>query len=585
MTWRCYPDVSSGSFAQKHRNRAASSSYLRIEVAKPSVGPLSIGNANAGPNGAITGHTPTTQQRIIPHHSQATPRDIAASHNSTAERTGNLHTKCRNALVPRHAQCASKTTHVYMPAHRTADPAPSTTATMPSKSPLEVDTAPKSTSASSRSTSPRAPTGPWPWEKPGPIGALRRAHRALQRYAWDDPDKPREEKWFLFKLDCFLLTSACLGYFSKNLDHSNIGNAYVSGMKEALRMEGITGRYAGDEDTAIDFDSDAGGCVVGIDVLHGVGDECVAAYLVSSWYTKGERGKRVALFYSAAALAGMFSGYLQAGAYSGLNGRHGLEGWQWLFIVCGVISLPIAFLGYFFIPDFPETTRAFYITPAEAEKQRQRLIEEGQKPLGHNPWNRTKILHIAKQWQFWVLPLGYFLVQASFPIHQPAYALWLKSTGHSVYQRNVWPTGQVALGVVVQVIGGMLSDSPLLKGRRWPLIIVMQVGTLIGASILAAWDVSDSVKIFAFYISFFSAGAPGPYFAWYSDLIPHDHEMRGFVIASSNIFSHTNSIWYTIAAWRTVNAPRFHTGFTAASVLGGGNDIVDGRAPLSAEEG
>jgi ACS family pantothenate transporter-like MFS transporter len=236
--------------------------------------------------------------------------------------------------------------------------------------------------------------------------------------------------------------------------------------------------------------------------------------------------------------------------------------------VCGVISLPIAFLGYFFIPDFPETTRAFYITPAEASRQRARLVAEGQKPLGHNPWTRTKILHVAKQWQFWVLPLGYFFVQGSFPSQQPNFALWLKSQGHSVYERNVWPTGQVAIGVVVQITAGMISDSPLLKGRRWPAIIVMQAGTFIGITILASGNVSDRVKYFGYYISYFAAGVPGPYFAWYSDLIPHDHEMRGFVIAASNMFSYIMSIWYTIAVWRTIDAPRFRAGFTAASVLG-----------------
>jgi hypothetical protein len=132
----------------------------------------------------------------------------------------------------------------------------------------------------------------------------------------------------------------------------------------------------------------------------------------------------------------------------------------------------------------------------------------------------------------------------------------------------VWPTGQVAIGVVVQVTAGMISDSPLLKGRRWPAIIVMQAGTFIGITILAAGNVSDRVKYFGYYISYFSAGVPGPYFAWYSDLIPHDHEMRGFVIAASNMFSYIMSIWYTIAVWRTVDAPRFRAGFTAASVLG-----------------
>jgi ACS family pantothenate transporter-like MFS transporter len=48
-------------------------------------------------------------------------------------------------------------------------------------------------------------------------GKISIAWRTFQRYAWDDPDKPKEEKLFLFKLDCFLLSATCLGYFCKNL--------------------------------------------------------------------------------------------------------------------------------------------------------------------------------------------------------------------------------------------------------------------------------------------------------------------------------------------------------------------------------
>lgn len=72
-----------------------------------------------------------------------------------------------------------------------------------------------------------------PWQRPGFLGRSRRVARGIQRYVWDDPDKSKEEKWFLLKLDIFLLTSACLGYFSKNLDQTNIQNAYVSGVSES----------------------------------------------------------------------------------------------------------------------------------------------------------------------------------------------------------------------------------------------------------------------------------------------------------------------------------------------------------------
>jgi MFS transporter, ACS family, pantothenate transporter len=49
-------------------------------------------------------------------------------------------------------------------------------------------------------------------------------------YIWDSLDKSPEERRFLFKLDCAVLTFASLGYFIKYLDQNNINNAFVSGM-------------------------------------------------------------------------------------------------------------------------------------------------------------------------------------------------------------------------------------------------------------------------------------------------------------------------------------------------------------------
>jgi hypothetical protein len=99
---------------------------------------------------------------------------------------------------------------------------------------------------------------------------------------------------------------------------------------------------------------------------------------------------------------------------------------------------------------------------------RQRLILDGYTPLGSesSKWDKKKILRIATTWQFWVLSFGYFFVQSSHPSQQPFYSLWLKAEHHTVYQINVWPTGQSAVGAVTQIIAGMLSDSPLLSGKR-----------------------------------------------------------------------------------------------------------------------
>ncbi|KAJ5526648.1 hypothetical protein N7513_010807 [Penicillium frequentans] len=436
-----------------------------------------------------------------------------------------------------------------------------------------------------------------------PRNGYIRALRSIQRYVWDDPDKPSEEKHFLFKLDCYLLSYTCLGYFCKNLAQANIDNAYVSGMKEAIDMGGSELTYMSNVFTA--------GYVIGqipavilvtrvrpsilipsCELLWSICTFCCATvstvqqlyalrflvglfesayfpcivYLIGSWYTANERAKRVTIFYSTTSLATMFSGYLQAGAYDGLNGRLGHAGWQWLFIICGIIGLPCALMGFVCNPDFPETTRAFYLTAEEVQLARRRLARDGLAELGKSSWDRWKILRIARHWQTWVLPIGYFLVQAACPNQQPAFALWLKAEGYSVSQVNVLPTGQSAVAVIAQIAAGMLSDSPLFRGRRWQMITVMQAGTFIGIVILLVWNVPLGARYFGYYILWFAYGVPGVYFSWFPDLMKGDHEMRGFVIAVSNMFCYIMMIWYDDAVWRTAESPRFRPGFTSALI-------------------
>jgi ACS family pantothenate transporter-like MFS transporter len=434
-----------------------------------------------------------------------------------------------------------------------------------------------------------------------------RLFRSLQRYIWDDPDKPKHEKKFLLKLDFFLLTYACLGYFCKNLDQQNINNAYVSGMKEKLNMHGNELAYMSNVFTAGYVISQLPAVILvtklrpshvipTLECLWAIFTFCSAAvtsvpqlyalrfligfcegsffpciiYLIGSWYTKTERAKRTTLFYCTASLAHMFSGYLQAAAYDNLNGKLGHEGWQWLFIICGIISLPVGVIGYFFNPDFPENTKAFYLTKEEAAFARERLVVDGYTPLGScsSKWDKKKVLRILASWQFWVLSFGYFFVQASHPSQQPFYSLWLKAEGHSVYQINVWPTGQSAVGAITQIIAGMLSDSPLLRGKRWQAIAILQGASLLGSLILAIWKVPIALKYFAMYMTFCSAGVPGLFYSWFPDLMPHDHEMRGFLTAFSNMFSYINIIWFTDAFWGTKESPRFRAGFIAAASFG-----------------
>jgi MFS family permease len=55
-------------------------------------------------------------------------------------------------------------------------------------------------------------------------------------------------------------------------------------------------------------------------------------YFLSAWYTKNELGKRLAALFMFQMLGSAFGGFVAAACLT-LDGRHGIAGWRWLFIV------------------------------------------------------------------------------------------------------------------------------------------------------------------------------------------------------------------------------------------------------------
>lgn len=55
------------------------------------------------------------------------------------------------------------------------------------------------------------------------------------------------------------------------------------------------------------------------------------------WYARHECGLRMAIFFSAATAAGAFGGLLARGIME-MRGVAGLSGWQWIFILEGILT-------------------------------------------------------------------------------------------------------------------------------------------------------------------------------------------------------------------------------------------------------
>ncbi|KAL8397215.1 hypothetical protein RB594_004073 [Gaeumannomyces avenae] len=93
-------------------------------------------------------------------------------------------------------------------------------------------------------------------------------------------------------------------------------------------------------------------------------------YYITQWYPRPECGFRMALFFSAATLAGAFGGILARGIAE-MSGVGGLAAWSWIFILEGLLSILVSFTAPWAIHDYP--SEASFLTPAERDEVQRRL--------------------------------------------------------------------------------------------------------------------------------------------------------------------------------------------------------------------
>lgn len=77
-------------------------------------------------------------------------------------------------------------------------------------------------------------------------------------------------------------------------------------------------------------------------------------YYITQWYRRDECGFRMALFFSAATLAGAFGGIFARGIAE-MDGVAGIAAWAWIFILEGLMSVVVSLVAYWCIPDYPTT--------------------------------------------------------------------------------------------------------------------------------------------------------------------------------------------------------------------------------------
>ena len=293
----------------------------------------------------------------------------------------------------------------------------------------------------------------------------------------------------------------------------------------------------------------------------------ISRYIIGSWYRQDELAKRSCIFHASGSIGAMFSGYLMASVHH-LGGMAGLKGWQWLFVVDGIISLPIAVCGFLLLPDVPEITKVWYLTPREREFSRERMQSEGRAQRA--PYTSAKVRKIFTSWHIYLLSILYISFNnATSGIGQPTFAMYLKSSTNPKYtiaQINLYPTATAGVSFITTLIYAWTSDSTF-RGERWQPMLVGGLVCTVCYSSLAIWDVATWWHWTCYILAGMGVGISGLCMAWAHEICSDDNEERALVVATMNDSAYFVQAWLPLLVWQQVDAPRYHKGFITSTCL------------------
>ncbi|OQD87546.1 hypothetical protein PENANT_c005G05678 [Penicillium antarcticum] len=362
---------------------------------------------------------------------------------------------------------------------------------------------------------------------------------------WFAPiDTPTERKLIL-KLDGLIIVFVFLAYWAKVLHSSATSTAYVSGIKEDLKL------HVGS--TAL---ADLGLALLPGKSLTLMMTRCPVNYFLPAadliWgvltlaqYKASNVTRLYALRFFVGTLGGFFfsavecmsSGYVQTGAYARLDGRYRIKGWRWLQIICFACTIPIAFLSLCLLPSTPDKCTSRFLGEHEIRLAQERMASEHRE--ARQPFTKSKVFQILKGWRLWVLvAFAFFFSQADGVSSNSGLSLWLKAEGCSVENINMITHG--------------------LAGSYNRCISVLNIFTCI---VLAIWNVPVGLKFLDFSCLGLRVALLYIIFTWANEICAHSAEEWAIVISAMNTIENTFGAWIPIFVWRTVDAPRYLIGY------------------------
>ncbi|WWC71195.1 uncharacterized protein I206_105148 [Kwoniella pini CBS 10737] len=271
---------------------------------------------------------------------------------------------------------------------------------------------------------------------------------------------------------------------------------------------------------------------------------------------------RSALFYSGSQIGNAFGG-LFALAILELKGTHGLEGWRWLFIVEGAMTVGLSAIFATFIPNKPQTVR--WLTPQEKERSIFKLeMDRSSKDATDEVPIMSALKMACTDPKVWVLCAVLFLdfIAASVTNFFPVVIAGL-GFNRTITLAISCPPYVICCFVIVA--NGWHSDK---KNERF-LHVVIPMAFIVLGNIIAVSTTNTAARYVAMCIlpsSFYSASTV--ILSWISSSMTGPASKRAIVYALINAICNTPNIW---TSYLYYDSPRYIAAFAVdlAAAIGG----------------
>jgi MFS transporter, ACS family, tartrate transporter len=218
-------------------------------------------------------------------------------------------------------------------------------------------------------------------------------------------------------------------------------------------------------------------------------------FYLMQWFPAEMRARTITRFYVSLPLSSVFMGSL-AGLLLNLQGKLGLAGWQWLFLVEGGPPLLLSGIFLFYFPSDP--AEAKWLTTGERRWIEDSLRRENQAIAAiENPASeRRGRLNILRDPRVWLMGTFYCcMLGSSYGYTFSAPAMIQRVTGLSATKVGFIVALTGLLGAASMLLNGLHSDHG--RERYWHIILPC-------LSMAAAFVISGSLHMAAIVLGAFA---------------------------------------------------------------------------------